>query len=64
MPLFTTEIGAYLSSGASPFDRAQYAVARDGRFLMNTVIEAATTPPITVVVNWRDGTPSRNATGQ
>jgi hypothetical protein len=32
--------------------RAQYAVARDGRFLMNISVEAATAPPITVVLNW------------
>ncbi len=31
---------------------AQYAVARDGRFLMNLTVEAATPTPITVVLNW------------
>ena len=33
-------------------DKPQYAVARDGRFLLNSAVEAATTPPIVVVVNW------------
>lgn len=30
----------------------QYSVARDGRFLMNVVVEAPQVPPITVVLNW------------
>ena len=32
--------------------KQQYAVASDGRFLMNVAVEAATAPPITVVLNW------------
>ena len=32
--------------------RAQYAVAPDGRFLMNMTLVEATAPPITVVLNW------------
>jgi hypothetical protein len=31
--------------------KPQYAVASDGRFLMNLTLEA-TAPPITVVLNW------------
>ena len=32
--------------------RAQYAVARDGRFLMNVAADDAVASPITVVLNW------------
>ena len=32
--------------------KPQYAVASDGRFLMNVAVEGATAPPITVVLNW------------
>jgi dipeptidyl aminopeptidase/acylaminoacyl peptidase len=42
-----------LATGANIGLRQQYAVATDGqRFLMNVAIEAATAPPITVVLNW------------
>jgi len=30
----------------------QYDVAPDGRFLINAELEAATTPPITLIQNW------------
>jgi hypothetical protein len=49
VPLFRTR----LASGAGQLPgRAHYAVAPDGRFLMNTVIEDTAALPITVVVNW------------
>ena len=32
--------------------RPQYAVARDGRFLVNVAVDAETTPPIAIVLNW------------
>ena len=50
VPLFRTR----LASGASisGLSKPQYAVAADGRFLMNVVVEGATAPPITVVLNW------------
>ncbi len=32
--------------------RPQYAVARDGRFLVNAAVDAETTPPISIVLNW------------
>ena len=32
--------------------KPQYAVAADGRFLMNVAVEVATPPPITLVFNW------------
>ena len=51
VPLFRTR----LASGANisgPMSTPQYAAASDGRFLMNVAVEAATAPPITVVLNW------------
>jgi Tol biopolymer transport system component len=49
--LFQTTLatGAYIL-GAGVNARAQYDVARDGRFLMNTSVEEA--PPIQIVLNW------------
>jgi hypothetical protein len=32
--------------------RAQYAVASDGRFLMNVAVDEGTASPITLVLNW------------
>jgi hypothetical protein len=52
VPLFATRLA---SGGGIPsgfLSRAQYAVAPDGRFLMNMAVESATSPPITVVLNW------------
>ncbi len=37
------------------FARAQYAVAPDGRFLLNVAADEAVTSPITVVLNWQAG---------
>jgi hypothetical protein len=48
VPLFRTRLASGTGIGLSP----QYAVASDGRFLMNVSIEEATPPPITVVLNW------------
>jgi hypothetical protein len=47
--LFETRI--YLGGNSNP-DRGQYDVAADGRFLINTVIEEASMPPIVIVQNW------------
>jgi hypothetical protein len=33
--------------------KPQYLVTRDGRFLLNTAVEATNAPPITVVLNWQ-----------
>ncbi len=33
-------------------NRPQYAVARDGRFLINQPVENATAAPITSLLNW------------
>ncbi|HEY5568010.1 MAG TPA: protein kinase [Gammaproteobacteria bacterium] len=54
--LFSTRLattGPYVFT-AGVFAKAQYAVAPDGRFLMNVADDAAA-PPITVVVNWTAG---------
>jgi eukaryotic-like serine/threonine-protein kinase len=49
VPLFTTHVGG----AVQPFSRQQYVVSPDGqRFLMNTVMQGAPAPPITVIVNW------------
>jgi hypothetical protein len=32
--------------------RAQYAVAADGRFLMNVLADDAVTSPMTIMLNW------------
>jgi serine/threonine protein kinase len=48
VPLFQT----HLASGINVLgNKAQYAVARDGRFLLNSAVESPSTP-ITVAVNW------------
>ena len=41
-----------LIGGAAYTARPQYAVARDGRFLMNVAVDEGTTPPINIVLNW------------
>ena len=46
--LFSTRI----ASGTPALFRPQYAVARDGRFLINQPAEGFSSPPITLVVNW------------
>jgi hypothetical protein len=47
-PLFQTR----LASGVNVIgNKAQYAVSRDGRFLLDTAVETATAPFI-VSVNW------------
>lgn len=35
------------------FNKQEYAVSRDGRFLINQPVEASTTAPITLILNWR-----------
>jgi hypothetical protein len=34
------------------YARPEYAVARDGRFLVNEVHESESMPPITIILNW------------
>jgi serine/threonine protein kinase/Tol biopolymer transport system component len=52
VPLFPTRLasGANILSGA--LSKAQYAVAPDGRFLLNAAVDEGTASPITVVLNW------------
>ena len=54
-PQVQTPVGLFktqLASGTNVLGhKPQYAVARDGRFLLNAVVEGASTP-IVVVVNW------------
>jgi hypothetical protein len=47
--LFSTRIWG---GGIDSNQRPQYDVSRDGRFLINTVLDDATTSPITVILNW------------
>ncbi|MBI3048690.1 MAG: serine/threonine protein kinase [Acidobacteria bacterium] len=53
VPLFPTRLatGANIAA-AGLLARAQYAVAADGRFLMNVAVDEALTSPITIVLNW------------
>ncbi len=49
--LFATRLAS--GSGITGVARKpQYAVARDGRFLMNVAVEGTTASPITIVLNW------------
>jgi hypothetical protein len=34
-------------------NKQEYAVSRDGRFLVNEPIETANSAPITVILNWK-----------
>jgi hypothetical protein len=34
-------------------NKQQYAVSRDGRFLINQPAETSAMPPITLIVNWK-----------
>ena len=48
VPLFQT----HLATGTNVIgNKPQYAVSRDGRFLLNTAVESASAP-IVVSVNW------------
>ena len=47
--LFPTRI---VDGGTVAFNRPQYVVARDGRFLINQPVADATAAPITLILNW------------
>ena len=47
--LFPTRI---YGGGADVLQNRQYDVTRDGRFLINTIVDE-TPPPITLLMNWR-----------
>jgi hypothetical protein len=55
VPLFTTALAHGANVPDAVGSRQQYAVAPDGRFLMNASVEAQVAPPITVVLNWQAG---------
>ena len=46
-PLFSASL---VSGGGT--NKQEYAVSRDGRFLINQLVEPSTTPPITLILNW------------
>ena len=48
--LFPTRI---VEGGSVTQNRPQYAVARDGRFLINQPVADATATPITLILNWQ-----------
>ncbi len=48
--LFRTHI---VDGGTATTNRPPYAVARDGRFLINQPVADATAAPITLILNWR-----------
>jgi Tol biopolymer transport system component len=53
VPLFPTRLATAGNIPTNGFlARAQYAVAADGRFLMNTSADEGVTSPITIVQNW------------
>ncbi len=54
--LFPTRI---VDGGGAAVNRRQYAVARDGRFLINQPVADATAAPITLILNWQDGLSAR-----
>ena len=47
--LFQTRIVA----GHNQVLKHQYAVSRDGRFLINETVDASTATPITLILNWK-----------
>jgi eukaryotic-like serine/threonine-protein kinase len=49
VPLFRTRI---VEGGSVTNNRPQYAVARDGRFLINQPVADATAEPISLILNW------------
>jgi len=56
VPLFPTRLATGANIAPAGFlARAQYAVAPDGRFLMNVAAADAVTSPITIVQNWTVG---------
>jgi hypothetical protein len=53
VPLFRTQFTTGPNIAPAGFQaRAQYAVAADGRFLMNVAADEAVRSPITIVLNW------------
>ena len=56
VPLFATRLASGSGiTGVGLLPKPQYAVAPDGRFLMNVAVEGTTASPITIVLNWDTG---------
>jgi Tol biopolymer transport system component len=56
VPLFATKLATGVNIVPAGFQaRAQYAVAADGRFLMNVSADEGVISPITIVQNWTVG---------
>jgi Tol biopolymer transport system component len=53
--LFETRFASGANIPGDTLSKPQYAVARDGRFLMNVAVEEAVAAPITIVLNWDAG---------
>jgi hypothetical protein len=41
--------------GTDAYQRVQYDVARDGRFLINMAVDDTLASPITLLLNWKPG---------
>jgi Tol biopolymer transport system component len=54
--LFQTRI----VTGGLATQQAQYAVSRDGRFLINSRVDESTPTPITLILNWHGGLAARD----
>jgi dipeptidyl aminopeptidase/acylaminoacyl peptidase len=54
--LFTARLATGLNIYPAVGTKQQYAVAPDGRFLMNVPVAGGTIPPITIAVAWQSGT--------
>jgi Tol biopolymer transport system component len=50
VPLFQTHA---FGGGTDTYNRVQYDVARDGRFLINIALDDALASPITLLLNWK-----------
>ncbi len=55
-PLFSVHLATGLNILPAVGTKQQYAVAADGRFLMNVPVEGGSIPPITIVTGWNGGT--------
>jgi hypothetical protein len=50
--LFPTRLATGANITVGPGSRPQYAVAPDGRFLMNVTVDDTVVSPISIVLNW------------
>src|SRR5439155_13628620 len=55
LALFPTRLGSGANIVSGALSKPQYAIAPDGRFLMNVAVDEGTASPITVVLNWDAG---------